>query len=212
MQAVGLDLFHAGGRDYLVMVDRYSGYPFVQCLASTTAAAVTPALAGWWELFGLPSVVRVDGGPQFRCQEFLTFCGERDIELETFSPYNPRSNGLAEAAVKNCKKLLLKCISGGDNYADALLEFRRRRGRLSPLPWRRRRKPGRKRVRRLWRELEPAVWKNSMKEMKCGCRIGSPGLGTRTQLCWGSAMAVLLSLSISQTPRRSRGGTNVFST
>ncbi len=124
MQAVGLDLFHAGGRDYLVMVDRYSGYPFVQCLSSTTAAAVTRALAGWWELFGFPSVIRADGGPQFRCQEFLAFCNERDIELETSSPYNPRSNGLAEAAVKNCKKLLLKCISGGENYADALLEFR----------------------------------------------------------------------------------------
>ncbi len=46
MQAVGLNLFHAGGRDYLVMVDLYSGYVFVQCLASTTAAAVTRALAG----------------------------------------------------------------------------------------------------------------------------------------------------------------------
>ncbi len=99
MQAVSLDLFHAGGRDYLVMVDRYSGYPFVQCLASTTAAAVTRAFAGWWELFGLPSVVQADGGPQFRCQEFFAFCGDRDIELETSSPYNPRSDGLAKAAV-----------------------------------------------------------------------------------------------------------------
>ncbi len=38
MQAVGLDLFHARGRNYLVMVDQYSGYPLVQCLSSTTAA------------------------------------------------------------------------------------------------------------------------------------------------------------------------------
>ncbi len=87
MQAVSLDLFHAGGHDYLVMVDRYS------------AAAVTRAFAEWWELFGLPSVVQADGGPQFCCQEFFAFCGDRDIELETSSPYNPRSNGLAEAAV-----------------------------------------------------------------------------------------------------------------
>ncbi len=46
MQAVGLDLFQPGGRDYLVMVDRYSGYPFVQQLSTTTAAAVTQTLAG----------------------------------------------------------------------------------------------------------------------------------------------------------------------
>ncbi len=53
MQAVGLDPFHAGGRNYHAMVDRYSGYPFVQCFSSTTAAAVTRALAGCWELFKL---------------------------------------------------------------------------------------------------------------------------------------------------------------
>ncbi len=43
-----------------VMVDRFSGYPFVQCLSSTTAGPVTRALAGWWELFGFPSVIRAD--------------------------------------------------------------------------------------------------------------------------------------------------------
>ncbi len=47
MQAVGLDLFHSWGRDFLIMVDRYSGYPFVQGLSSTTAAAVMQTLAGW---------------------------------------------------------------------------------------------------------------------------------------------------------------------
>ena len=185
MQAVGLDLFHAGGRDYLVMVDWYSKYPFVQCLASTTAAAVTRALAGWWELFGSP-VVRVDGGPQFCCQEFLAFCGERDIELETSSPYNPRSNRLAEAAFKNCKKLLLKCIFGGKATPTPCLSFatalgrtgfcrrrscsagacnrpsRQRRKRSGRFPWRWRRRQGRKHMKQLWRELEPAVWKNTM--------------------------------------------------
>ena len=39
MQAVGLDLFHAGGHDYLIMVDRYSGYPFEQCLSCNNAVA-----------------------------------------------------------------------------------------------------------------------------------------------------------------------------
>ncbi len=69
-------------------------------------------------------MIRADGGPQFRCLEFLNFCKRRDIELETSSPYNPRSNGLAEDAVKNCEKLLLKCINGGEDFAAALLEFR----------------------------------------------------------------------------------------
>ncbi len=71
------------------MVDRYSSYPFVQCLSTTTAADVIWALAGWWELFGFPSVIRADGGPQFWCQEFLEFYKKNDIELETSSLYNP---------------------------------------------------------------------------------------------------------------------------
>ena len=103
------------------MVDRYSGYPFVQCLPSTLAAPVTQALAGWWELFGFPSFIW--GGPQFRCQEFLAFCNEKDIDLETSSLYNLRSHGLAEAAIKNCKKLLLKCISWGENMQTPCSSF-----------------------------------------------------------------------------------------
>ncbi len=96
----------------------------MQCLSSNAAAAVTWVLARWCELFGFPSVIRADGGPQFRCEEFLGFCKKKNIELETSSPYNPRSNGLTEAAVKNCKKLLIKCTVGEENFAEALLEFR----------------------------------------------------------------------------------------
>jgi len=124
MQAVGMDLFQAEGKDYLIMVDRYSGFPFVAKLSSTSAAAVVRAASSWFDLFGLPAVVRADGGPQFRGQDFRNFCEAKGIDLETSSPYNPRSNGLAEAAVKNCKKLLGKCLKGGEDFGAALLEFR----------------------------------------------------------------------------------------
>ncbi len=49
--------------------------------------------------------------------------------------------------------------------------------------------------------------KNSMKGMKCGCRIGSLGPGTRTPLCWGSGMGVLHSPFTSPTRRKSLGET-----
>ncbi len=51
-------------------------------------------------------------------------CTRKGITLETSSPYNPCSNGLAESAVKTCKKLFLKCIAGGEEFGPALLEFR----------------------------------------------------------------------------------------
>ncbi len=61
----------------------------------------------------LPTVIRTDGGPQFWCQEFLNMCMRTEIMHEALSPFNPCSNGLAESAVKNCKKLLIKCINWG---------------------------------------------------------------------------------------------------
>ena len=70
MGAVLLGLCHTGGQTHLIMVDRYSGYLFVQKLSSTTASAMGKVLSAWWELFGFPSIIRADGGPQFRCQEF----------------------------------------------------------------------------------------------------------------------------------------------
>lgn len=80
-------------------------------------------LTSWFVEVGYPEVIRTDGGPQFR-REFDQFCRNTDIEHEKSSPYNPQSNGLAEAAVKSTKTLLKKCRAGGENFRIALLEWR----------------------------------------------------------------------------------------
>ncbi len=109
MQAVGMDLFTVGSNDYLVMVDQHSGYPWVHRLTTTTSFAVTQAIKKkWFEYFGLPKSIRSDGGPQFRGEAFKMNCKDNGIHHETSKPYNPESNGLAEAAIKNVKKLLVK--------------------------------------------------------------------------------------------------------
>ena len=123
MTHVGVDLFDFQGQDWLVMVDRYSGYPFTQRLRRTTTSDVTSVLNEWFMDWGYPSIIRSDGGPQFR-SEFKKFCKDNAIEHELSSPYNPRSNGLAESAVKNVKYLLKKCSSDGSNFKKALLEWR----------------------------------------------------------------------------------------
>ena len=43
---------------------------------------------------------------------------------ELSSPYNPESNGLAEAAVKNMKSLVLRSKSKGENFHHALAAWR----------------------------------------------------------------------------------------
>ena len=103
MQHVGLDLFSFGGKDNLICVDHWSGYPLYQLLRSLTSETVIRTLSTWFNLLGWPSSIRSDGGPQFR-GDFVSFCQQHGIRHELSAPYNPKSNGLAEAGVKSVKK------------------------------------------------------------------------------------------------------------
>ena len=87
----------------------------------------------WFNMLGWPKIIRSNGGPQFR-SEFDEFCEEKDIVHELTSPYNPQANGLAEAAVKNCKHLLIKCLQTGEDFQEALSAWRTipREDKLSP--------------------------------------------------------------------------------
>ena len=134
MEQVSLDLFELAGKHYLIMVDRYSGFPFVYRLKSLTTKAVTNVLTSWFQDWGWPKRARSDGGPQFR-SEFKQFCDDNNIIHELSSPYHSESNGHAEIFVKSMKSLLAKCEKKGENFRTALSEWRnvpRTSGKLSP--------------------------------------------------------------------------------
>ena len=114
MQHIGLDLFSYANKDYLICVNHWSGY-----LHFTSSTAVIFALTTWLNLFGWPSSIRSDGGPQFR-GKFTRFCETNKIS----APYNPKSNGLAEAGVKSVKNILRKSMSSGSNADFMLYEWR----------------------------------------------------------------------------------------
>ena len=148
---VGVDLFQLSGQHYLVMVDRFSGFPLVHRLPSEKTSTTTDRLLYWFQDWGFPESIRSDGGPQFR-GPFKEFCDKYNIVHELTSPHHPQSNGLAEAAVANVKSLLDK--TGGklnaefrqalfewrnaprtDGYSPAQMVFgRRQRGLLPTLP------------------------------------------------------------------------------
>ena len=123
MDALGADLCNFNGKDYLVAVDRYSGWPFVALLKKTDTATVTTIMTDWFDTFGWPTRIRTDNGPQFR-SEFASFCASNGIKHETSSPYNAQSNGLAEAAVKNVKAILNSSDLTHQKFKTALTTFR----------------------------------------------------------------------------------------
>ena len=61
--------------------------------------------------------------PQFR-SEFTQFCEQYGIKHELSSPYNPESNGLAEAAVKNVKAIITRCNKEKESIKLALAAWR----------------------------------------------------------------------------------------
>ena len=107
MEQISIDLFHVKGKTFMVTADRYSGYIWVDLLRDLGTKAVTDNLCKITRIFGVPVRCRTDGGPQF-CKPFNDYCLQHEIIHETLSPYSPRSNGHAEAAVKAAKHLLLK--------------------------------------------------------------------------------------------------------
>ncbi|KAG1715006.1 Peptidyl-prolyl cis-trans isomerase FKBP62 [Nymphon striatum] len=62
----------------------------------------------------------------YRLRNVLKHCGENNIQLnaENFRAFNPTSNGLAGAAVKNAKSLVLKCKETSEDFEQARSEFR----------------------------------------------------------------------------------------
>ena len=124
MEIIGLDLAESHNRHYLVMVDMFSGFPFVQRLNNISTSTVKQAMSHIFNLFGNPYLIIQDNGTQLTSKPYQTFLKNRGIEPSPGSPYYPQSNGLAEASVKNIKGLLQKC---GDNWAefdDRLLDWR----------------------------------------------------------------------------------------
>ena len=70
-ESVSTDLFHLAGYEWLVMSDRYSGWPFVgKCGRSANSAEVIRQLKDWMTLTGIPAKLSSDVGPQFSSRAF----------------------------------------------------------------------------------------------------------------------------------------------
>ena len=123
MESVSLDLFELQGRHYLLMVDRYSFFTWVHPLRTLTTSAVTRQLKAWFQTFGLPAIAVSDNGPQFR-SEFDEFCRRHFIKPVKSSAYNPESNGLAETAVKQMKRLMKKVGGSFTDFEEALTHWK----------------------------------------------------------------------------------------
>jgi hypothetical protein len=123
MAEVGADLFEAGKHHFLIVVDRYSGFPLVARLNSMTAESIIGHMEKKFFLLGRLGEIKYNNGPCFRT-EFKNWAKERDIVVNNSAPNKPTSKGLAVHAVGIVKHMLLKHHLNHEAFMHALMEFR----------------------------------------------------------------------------------------
>ena len=103
-EAVFADFFTSGGRHYLVVGDRLSGWVEVfGSPAGTTlagAAGLIRHLRSFFATFGVPEELSSDGGPEFSAGCTEAFFRLWGVRHRVSSAHFPQSNGRAEVAVK----------------------------------------------------------------------------------------------------------------
>lgn len=134
-QQIAADYFTIKGHEFLVLVDRYSGWLTISYFKSNTATSsnLIHECIALFSAYGAPEVFSSDGGPQFKSHEFKRFLEDWGISHRLSSAHYPQSNGRAEAAVKTAKRVISDYVSkdGPDTakIAAAMLQHRN-----TPLP------------------------------------------------------------------------------
>lgn len=105
-QMVSSDYFAHGGHTYLVLVDRYSGWPVVRRCREETAVELVTALRDYFGVYGTPEEIATDGASVYVSATVQRFLEAWSVRHRVSSAYNPHSNLRAETAVKTIKRLI----------------------------------------------------------------------------------------------------------
>ncbi|XP_028412591.1 uncharacterized protein K02A2.6-like [Dendronephthya gigantea] len=124
-QIVGTDLLEFEGDNYLIIVDYYSKFPFVEKMpVHSTTKAVVEATKKIFSEQGIPQKVVSDNGPQFSFSLYSAFEKEWNFSHVTSSPHYPQSNGFVERFIQIVKNSFRKAKASENDPKMVLLCIR----------------------------------------------------------------------------------------
>ena len=127
-QCICADYFHYKGHAYIVIVDRYSGWPIVE-RAANGATGLVSCLRRTFATYGIPDELASDGGTEFTSTLTRTFLKQWGVHHRLSSTAFPHSNCRAEIGVKSVKRMISN-NSGANGTLDtnsfqrAILQYR----------------------------------------------------------------------------------------
>jgi hypothetical protein len=117
---VHADHFELAARDYLILVDGFSGWTEALTARNKTPKEVMRLLRCYMMRHGVPRQFHSDQGSAFVAAEFKEFAKGWGITVTQGSAKHPRGNAVAEAHVKKIKKIL-RTARDDDDLTKALI-------------------------------------------------------------------------------------------
>ena len=120
-QELTTDYFTHYGKEYLLLADPFSKYPFIFKVHSKTSDSIANCLQDLFSQYGTPRHSYSDNGPLFSSEPFSHFLSSFGIDHITSSPLYPKSNSFIEQEIKTIKISLTNTKSSGISI-DRLLQ------------------------------------------------------------------------------------------
>ena len=128
-QMMVCDYMELKGEHYVVMADRYSGWPVVVKTPKFDSDELIGIFRTWFAQYGVPEFLTTDGGKQFTAEKIRNFLRSWGVKHEVTSAHTPHSNLRAECTVKSIKRMLANNVGvrgtlNTDRVVQALLQYR----------------------------------------------------------------------------------------
>ena len=99
-QDLAEDFFTYKHREYLLIADTFSKYPFIYQTSSKSAKSIIKKLQNLISQYGSPKRFFSDNGPPFSSEALQKFLASQYIDHINSSPHYPQSNSFIERQIK----------------------------------------------------------------------------------------------------------------